>query len=145
MSTMLLRLITSRAARCCSFQAQRLASSKVVIALPHHHQMGGGVAYSYPRQSFHNSTRRCASVSDDELPQQLKDQPGLMEKVHKFMRLLESKGVDIRSGKPPGLTQMAKLAMDGEVRDATTEGERVKKGERDREKKMRETRNVCLK
>lgn len=119
---MLRLMITSRAAKSC-YQTQKLAlksSTPLVLS-----QLQPNVTRQSTRRNFQSSITRCASVSnDDELPQKLQNSPDLMEKVHKFMQLLETKGVDIRSGKPPGLTQMAKLVMDGEVRDATTEGER---------------------
>jgi hypothetical protein len=39
------------------------------------------------------------------------------------MQLLESKGVDVKSGKPPSMFQLAKIAADGEVRQKVSEGE----------------------
>lgn len=47
------------------------------------------------------------------------------------MSTLEAKGVDIKSGKPPGMMEMAKLAMASEVREATAEGACTSAGRRE--------------
>lgn len=48
--------------------------------------------------------------------------PKAVASIEKLMTLLEKKGVDVKSGKPPSMMQMASIAMASEVRDATREG-----------------------
>jgi len=76
-----------------------------------------------------STTPRCASVNDKppEFMDKLMESPQAMQSISKLMDLLEKKGVDVKSGNPPSMMQMAKIAMDGDIRTATGEGERRKK------------------
>lgn len=88
-----------------------------------------------PRQALptlalrHFSTTRPALASEpdnkENVPlgiEKLAEYPQALEAINKLIKLLETKGIDVKSGKPPGITQMAKMAMDGDVRAATGEG-----------------------
>ncbi|UZJ56684.1 hypothetical protein CBS101457_006004 [Exobasidium rhododendri] len=69
-----------------------------------------------------SSALRSASVQDSKQPEFMKkliDSPKAMEVITKLMDLLEKKGVDVKGGQPPSMMQMAKIAMDSEIRSAT--------------------------
>jgi hypothetical protein len=70
-------------------------------------------------------SRSYASVSDKppEFMEKLMDSPKAINSISRLMDLLEKKGVDVKSGTPPSMMQMAKIAMDSEIRSATGEGE----------------------
>lgn len=109
MSMTLTRLSLRQAARTTVLSAPRQTSSTLTLR--------------------HFTTTRPALASEpdnkENVPlgiEKLAENPQALEAINKLIKLLETKGIDVKSGKPPGITQMAKMAMDGDVRAATGEG-----------------------
>ena len=78
-------------------------------------------------RSLQTSARAGASVEDNpsNFMQKLMDSPEAMKSITKLMDLLEQKGVDVKSGSPPSMLQMAKIAADGQIRSATGDGKHL--------------------
>jgi D-Tyr-tRNAtyr deacylase len=53
------------------------------------------------------------------------ESPKAMEVITKLTDLLQQKGINVRDGKLPSMMQMAKIAMDSDIRAATGEGKWV--------------------